>query len=256
LVVITCAALAVAGWWWWSGRPRAIAVAPTVLATGAPITMLPLVSAPSAPVPASSADSMSADPIAADPMSVDPIDTGGLSPTTPVADPSALLVPASSGAPSSGPPVVVHVIGVIRRPGLVTLPAGSRVADAVEAAGGVTRRRAADSVNLARVLVDGEQIVIAGSAAQGATRARSSPTVPAGPVTRPGTTGATPAAAMDLNAVDAATLELLPGVGPVLADRIVMWRTANGPFRSIEELGEVSGIGDSIMAQLRPLVRV
>jgi competence protein ComEA len=169
----------------------------------------------------------------------------------PVPSPS---VPASSlssvpPAPAPSPPptptpasVVVHVVGLVVRPGLVTLPAGSRVADAVDAAGGVTRPRAADSVNLARVVVDGEQIAVG---------------VPA---TQPGPTSAAGAPAanalVDLNTADLAALDALPGVGPVLAGRILAWRESNGRFGSIDELGEVSGIGDAILGQLRPLVRV
>ena len=196
LALLIAVALVVAGWWWWSGRPRAIAVIPTVVATGVPIT---------GSLPGGSANDAADGPLA-----------------------------------GSGGQVVVHVTGLVARPGLVHLPAGSRVADAVEAAGGVTRRRAADTVNLARVLVDGEQVVV------GVASGASSGGVGAG--------GVTPVT--NLNTATAAEFELLPGVGPVLAGRIVQWRTTNGPFRSVDELGEVSGIGDSIMGQLRPLVRV
>ncbi len=168
----------------------------------------------------------------------------GPSPSTAAVEPS--------GAPSVDPPatppatpspaavVVVHVVGRVARPGLVTLPAGSRVADAIAAAGGVTRPRAADSVNLARVLADGEQIAVGVDA----VAAASTPT-----------TGAV-APIVDLNTADLAALDALPGVGPVLAGRILAWRQAHGPFRSVDELGEVSGIGDAILGQLRPLVRV
>ncbi len=149
-----------------------------------------------------------------------------------------------STSPSSTPvvasQVVVHVAGLVAQPGLITLPAGARVADAIAAAGGVTRKRAADSVNLARILVDGEQIVVSDAPAA----ASGSPPVASGPPV------------LDLNAADGAAFEGLPGVGPVLAGRILEWRTANGPFRSVDELGEVSGIGDATLARLRPLVRV
>ena len=111
---------------------------------------------------------------------------------------------------------------------------------AIAAAGGVTRPRAADSVNLARVLADGEQIAVGVDA----VAAASTPT-----------TGAV-APIVDLNTADLAALDSLPGVGPVLAGRILAWRQAHGPFRSVDELGEVSGIGDAILGQLRPLVRV
>lgn len=205
LVILLSAAVALSGWWWWAGRPQAVAVAPTVLATGAAVQG------------------------AADP---------GASPSR---APSATdLAPGSSGA-SAMPDVevVVHVAGLVRRPGLVRLPSGSRVADAVSAAGGVTRPHAADSVNLARVLLDGEQIVVGSGVGGGPAGAERS----AGGLT-------------DVNTADASALELLPGVGPVLAERIIAWRTANGPFRSVDELGEVSGIGDAILELLRPAVRV
>jgi competence protein ComEA len=133
--------------------------------------------------------------------------------------------------------VVIHVLGAVRDPGLFTLPAGSRVADAVDAAGGARTDKALGSVNLARILVDGEQVILdsAGQAVE---------------------SGSTQSGLVSLNQADAAAFESLPGVGPVIAARIVSWRTTNGPFRSIDELGEVTGIGDAILAQVRPLVRL
>ena len=136
----------------------------------------------------------------------------------------------------------------------------------------MTRRRAADSVNLARLVVDGEQIVVdasvpatsrppqgpqsaqpAGQGSSGAPAARPGNAGSAG-LSMDGTVGAP--LALDLNLADAAALESLPGVGPVLAGRIVQWRAENGPFTSVEELGEVSGIGEATLGRLRPLVRV
>jgi competence protein ComEA len=136
--------------------------------------------------------------------------------------------------------VVVHVVGAVRKPGLVELPMGSRVSDAIEAAGGVRNDKALASVNLARLLVDGEQVVLDPS---GQVSAGEVPT---------GTAGNQ----LNLNQASAADLVALPGVGPVIAERIVTWRTTNGPFRSIDELGEVSGIGDAILRQVRPLLRL
>ena len=156
--------------------------------------------------------------------------------------PSAIAVTAAA-VPSPDPSpaqVVVHVAGLVARPGLVRLPAGSRVADAVAAAGGVTKPRAAESVNLARVVADGEQIVVSLN--------------PSADVGRPLTTAES--GLIDLNTASAEQLEQLPGVGPVLAQRITQWRTDNGPFRSVDELGEVSGIGDSTLAELTPHVRL
>lgn len=162
-----------------------------------------------------------------------------------VATGEPVVAPSASPRPDTVTPssteVVVHVAGLVAKPGLVTLPAGSRVADAVAAAGGVTRQRASDTVNLARLVVDGEQIVVGASP----------PANAGGPA--PASTGPP---AIDLNIADAAALEGLPGVGPVLAGRILEWRSLNGPFRSVDELGEVSGIGEATLSRLRPLVRV
>jgi competence protein ComEA len=139
----------------------------------------------------------------------------------------------SSEAPVAGAgSVVVHVVGAVRKPGIVTLPAGSRVMDAVQAAGGPKADEALASVNLARVLVDGEQIALGAAGSASAAPGKVS-----------------------LNSASADELEALPGVGPVLAERMIQWRTTNGPFRSVDELGEVSGIGDAMLAQLRPLVQ-
>lgn len=169
--------------------------------------------------------------------------------------------PAGSTAPgTSTSKVTVHVVGQVRRPGIVTLDAGARVADAIDEVGGTTGRADLGSVNLARLLVDGEQVVvptpgesIAAAPAPGAAApAAGAPAggAPAG--------GAAPAAGdtVNLNTADLATLETLPGVGPVLAQRILDWRTEHGRFTAVEELGEVSGIGDKIYAQLAPKVTV
>ena len=146
--------------------------------------------------------------------------------------------------------VVVHVAGQVRQPGLVRLPAGSRVADAIERAGGFARPRVATSINLARVLIDGEHILVS-----------DRPVVAvAPPVSASGVAGSTAespvGAVIDLNTATEAALDGLPGVGPVLAGRIVAWRQEHGAFRSVDELGEVSGIGEATLARLRPLVRV
>lgn len=161
------------------------------------------------------------------------------------------------GSPSSAE-VTVHVVGQVERPGVVTLPAGSRVGAALDEAGGTTSRADLTGVNLARPLVDGEQVVVPRpgetvTAAPGAPGASGAPAgaPAAGGGAAPGTGGL-----VDLNTADLATLETLPGVGPVLAQRIVDWRTEHGRFTAVEELGEVSGIGDKIYAQLSPKVTV
>jgi competence protein ComEA len=133
--------------------------------------------------------------------------------------------------------VVVHVVGAVASPGVVRLPSGSRVGDAITAVGGARTTKALASVNLARVLVDGEQIVV-DSAGLAATGGRSG------------------VALVSLNTADAVELEALPGVGPVLAQRIVEWRTTHGPFHSIDELSEVTGIGAALMGDLKNRVRL
>lgn len=148
-------------------------------------------------------------------------------------------VPMGDRASTTGE-LTVHVVGRVRRPGIVTLPAGSRVMDAVAAAGGLRGRADTVDVNLARLVVDGEQIMV--GRVQPASRSGS----------EPGTSGGL----VNLNQATAADLEALPGIGPVLAERIVAWREANGPFPSIDVLGEVSGIGEVLLENLRPLVRI
>ncbi|MEK4243641.1 ComEA family DNA-binding protein [Janibacter sp. FSL W8-0316] len=169
--------------------------------------------------------------------------------------------PAGSTAPgTSTGKVTVHVVGQVRRPGIVTLDAGARVADAIDEVGGATGRADLGSVNLARLLVDGEQVVvptpgesIAAAPAPGAAAPAAGAPAGGAPAV-----GAAPAAGdtVNLNTADLATLETLPGVGPVLAQRIIDWRTEHGRFTAVEELGEVSGIGDKIYAQLAPKVTV
>jgi competence protein ComEA len=142
--------------------------------------------------------------------------------------------------PSGGPAlVVVHVVGAVAAPGVVRLPAGSRVVDALAAAGGGTNDADLARLNLARVLVDGEQVVVP----------RPGDPDPATGTTTPG--GAT-AGLVDLNTATPAQLDELPGVGPVLAQRIVDRR----PFTSVDELDEVSGVGPTLLERLRPLVRI
>jgi competence protein ComEA len=168
----------------------------------------------------------------------------------------------SSGSPtaSSGGPVardvVVHVVGQVMRPGLVRLEAGARVADAIKAAGGERRGADLGALNLARVVVDGEQVHVPapgeGALAGAAGSAGSSSATAGGGARSPGSSpGGVP---VNLNTADVATLDSLPGVGPVLAQRILDWRTEHGRFTSVDELGEVSGIGVKLMAQLRPRV--
>ncbi|RYV52642.1 ComEA family DNA-binding protein [Pengzhenrongella frigida] len=157
--------------------------------------------------------------------------------------------------------VVVHVVGQVNAPGVVHLPTGSRVADAVSVAGGAAPGAVLAAVNLARVVQDGEQIVVPalGEVAPGTTGAGGAA---ASDADRNGAdqTGAAPggdaSTLLDLNTADATDLESLPGIGPVLAQRIVDWRTEHTRFTAVDELGEVAGIGDTLLGRLRELVRV
>ena len=167
--------------------------------------------------------------------------------------PATAQAPApTEGAAATPAPVVVHVAGAVAEAGLRTLPPGARVGDAVTAAGGALAEAELAAVNLARPLVDGEQVYVprVGEAPPGA---------PAGGAPAPGDTGegAAPAeAVVDLNTADLAALDTLPGVGPAIAQRILDWRDANGPFHSVDELLEVPGIGPATLERLRPKVRV
>ncbi|MEU9223215.1 ComEA family DNA-binding protein [Streptomyces massasporeus] len=169
--------------------------------------------------------------------------------------PGAARVPAgaasgaSAGSVKAGAPeIVVDVGGKVREPGIHRLPAGSRVADALHAAGGVKPGTDTDGLNRARFLVDGEQVIVGGPAPAPAPGAGGGSGGPAGGVT-------TPAAPVPLNTATADQLDTLPGVGPVLAQHIIDYRTQHGGFRSVDELREVNGIGDRRFADLRDLVR-
>jgi competence protein ComEA len=150
----------------------------------------------------------------------------------PTVAPVPPVVPASVPGPSATEVIVVAVMGRVHKPGLVALPPGSRVADAVEAAGGPLPDTDLATLNLARKVVDGELITVGVPAPEAST----------GPV--------------NLNTATVAQLQELPGVGPVLAQRIVDYRDRHGGFRSVDELREVTGIGEATFAELQPLVTV
>ena len=169
---------------------------------------------------------------------------------------------AASGQAPSAARILVHVVGAVRRPGVVTLPDRARVQDAIRAAGGLTSTARPGEPNLAQVLTDGEQIVIGscrdpggevrdGTTSSGSGAATGSASGGAGS-SASGATGAV----VDLNAATPVQLDTLPGVGPVTAQRIVAWRTEHGRFSRVEELQEVDGIGPKTYAQIAPHVRV
>jgi competence protein ComEA len=182
--------------------------------------------------------------------------------TTGAPGPEALPEKAASGGPpgelASDAPgrITVHVAGAVARPGVVELPAGSRVHEAIKAAGGATDAAEPDRLNLAAVLEDGQKVLVP---------ARGDPE-PAGP---PGGAGAAPSGAgaggtnpgggggkINLNTAGVEELGTLPRVGPVLAQRIVDWRQQHGRFKTVQELDAVDGIGPKLLETLMPLVGV
>jgi competence protein ComEA len=179
----------------------------------------------------------------------------------------------ASSAPGVGPDtgagrVVVHVLGAVRRSGVVELPASSRVGDALERAGGATDDADLDRLNLARVLTDGERLYVPRVGQQEVPEALGpvADGAAAGPTAAPGAgaggsggtadTGGEGTAVVDLNTADQTALETLPGIGPGLAGRIIAWRDEHGRFTAVEDLLDVSGIGDVRFAELRDRVRV
>ncbi|MER6200417.1 ComEA family DNA-binding protein [Streptomyces sp. NPDC001586] len=209
VAVVLVAAVGFAGQQYWSARPRAVTV-PAVVAPGV--------------VPAAATARAAPGPTAA------PAGGGG-------------------GGAGDGARIVVDVSGKVRDPGVRRLPAGSRVEDALAAAGGVRPGTDTTGLNRARVLVDGEQVLV-GAPAQpppGGTVAGAGPGPGPGPGPAPGP--------LSLGSATVAQLDGLPGVGPVLAQHIVDFRTARGGFRSVEELRQVDGIGERRFADLRTRVR-
>jgi competence protein ComEA len=208
----------------WALAPRHVAVVVAVLVVGLGWALWSLVHARPEPVP-------DAQPAA------------GIMSGSPVVQPSA--TPGSTpSAPSQV--LVVDVEGKVRRPGLVRVKAGARVADVLSAAGGALPGVDLTGLNLARQVADGEQILVGVPGG-----------VPVGTPTGPVSPGGTSAGGqVDLNTATLAQLEDLPGVGPVLAQRIIDWRTEHGRFSSVDELQEVSGVGEKKFASLKPHVRV
>lgn len=174
--------------------------------------------------------------------------------------------PSASPAPEPDHPVVVSVVGLVHSPGLVTLAPGARIADALQAAGGAVNGADTIGLNMARQLGDGEQIVVGLAPVPGQPTALGS-SVASGPAPtskapppRPGSGSGSvkpkPGEVVDLNTATVQELDALPGVGPVTAAAIVAWRQANGKFTSVDQLGDVEGIGPARLEKLRALVRV
>ncbi|MFJ4592369.1 MULTISPECIES: helix-hairpin-helix domain-containing protein [unclassified Kitasatospora] len=175
-----------------------------------------------------------------------------VSPDSPGATSASVPATASGPGPAADPVgagpgavVVVDIGGRVHLAGLHTLPGGSRVADALRAAGGPLPETDTRSLNLARVLTDGEQILVgepAQASAPGAGAGNGPPAV------------GTPRPPVSLNRAGLEQLDALPGVGPTLAQRILAYRTSHGSFRTLDQLRQVSGIGARTFAELRPLL--
>jgi competence protein ComEA len=184
----------------------------------------------------------------------------GSSPGLPRAAPAPPGATATTGVGATTttmpPPVVVDVVGAVARPGVVRLPPGARVVDAIGAAGGSLPGADTSRLNLAAPLADGSRVAVprlGGPTPTVDPAAVSGGAAPALPGDgRPGG----PAAPVNLNTATADALDALPGIGPATAAAIVADRAAHGPFRSVDDLGRVRGIGDAKLAQLRDLVAV
>jgi competence protein ComEA len=165
---------------------------------------------------------------------------GGSGSAAPTVTP--LPAPAKAAKPAAEKLLVIDVAGAVRRPGLYRLHAGSRIDDAIAAAGGVTGKAQLDAVNLAAPIADGEQVVVPGRGLAGA------------PAASPPAAGSSPSAPLDLNTATAEQLDSLPGIGPVTAQKILDYRQQHGAFHSVAELEGVPGIGPGRLSQLKGLV--
>jgi competence protein ComEA len=165
--------------------------------------------------------------------------------------PSAVRPPAQASVraePAPARTLVVHVVGAVQRPGLYRLREGSRVDDAVRRAGGARPRAELDALNLAAPVADGQQVVVPVRAETGATATPGA--------SAPGTAASASAGVgkVHLSTATLEQLDALPGIGPVTAQKILDYRTANGAFASVDELDAVPGIGPARLEQLKPLV--
>ncbi|UFU04952.1 ComEA family DNA-binding protein [Ruania halotolerans] len=198
------------------------------------------------PVPGATVQDQAGDAPRGDPGAAHP-------PTGSDTEPAAPTDPIGDADQGDAPPadVVVHVAGAVREPGVVRLPAGARVAEAIDAAGGALADADLDAVNLAAPLTDGAQVYLP-------TEAEDAPPAGTG-APAPATSGTTEqdgAPLVDLNTADAAALETLPGIGPARAAEIIAWREREGEYSSVDQLLEVSGIGPATLERLRERVRV
>ena len=154
-----------------------------------------------------------------------------------------VVVEAIAPTQMIAPALIIDVTGEVVSPGVYELPAGSRVIDAIKAAGGARPKAALSDLNLARIIKDGEQIYV-------------DPIYKAGASIRAGSKAAVPRGPININRASASELDSLDGIGPVIAKRIIAYRTTNGAFLAVEDLLKVSGIGDAKLAQFKEKIRV
>ncbi|HKH07036.1 MAG TPA: ComEA family DNA-binding protein [Acidimicrobiales bacterium] len=243
--------------------PRRLAVGLVVLAVVGVVAWRVLAPAPPAAemeLPFATPDGASSDVAAGGPEAGGPASSGAAGAGGPGGAPGSTEAGGSTAATSPGSPTeaVVHVAGAVTQPGVQRLPAGARVVDAVDRAGGATPDADLARVNLAAPVQDGQQVYIprVGEVAGGGAPAPAGGD--AGGVPGGGEGGASDAAAglVDLNTATAEQLETLPGVGPITAQAILDHRATNGPFTSVDQLLDVRGIGDAKLEQVRDLVVV
>lgn len=230
LVVVLVVAVAFAVQHFWTGEPRSVR-APQAVGEAAPD--------PSPGPPAENPGSGTADGLGG-PGTQGPSGTSG----------------GAGGPGGSGGRIVVDVSGKVRKPGIHRLPAGARVADALEAAGGARPGADTNGLNRARLLTDGEQVLVGvpqppGTAGPSTSAGAASP----GGSGAGASAGGSAAGPISLNTATADQLDTLPGVGPVLAQHIIDYRTQHGGFRAVDELREVNGIGERRFADLKNAVR-
>jgi len=230
VIAALAAVVAAVGVWW--GRPSPTPVAPVTLP---PVTSV-LTGATNLAMTESAAGAAAA--------------RNSTSTPTPA---SAGTAQATTAPTAPTGPILVSVTGQVRHPGLVTVPADARVADAIAAAGGALDPDDLTGLNLAAHLSDGDSVVVAGPSGS-MVDAESSPVGGAEPAT--GVRDTATSSPLDLNTADEAALEELPGVGPVTAAAIVSWRTDHGPFTSVDQLQAIPGIGPAKFAQISPHVTV
>ena len=164
----------------------------------------------------------------------------------PPAQPAPHVSPSVAAGTAAGV-VYVHVAGAVRQPGLYEFPAGARVADAIESAGGPASKADLDALNLAELLVDGTKVEIL-------RRGEAAPVVGAGVTSAPAATPSSPPPTIRLNSADQVALETIPGIGPVTAAAILKHRDEIGGFRSLEQLLDVDGIGPATFESIRTYV--